>query len=140
MKTTLLTLAALAVAMTGAAHANTVALSNSGQSTGPVKVSYVIANKNNDQATRFGANHRVTLKPGQTVKVDIPQLGYQQAGLVVTNISLTSASGKKVSQSFNKGTFGQTESCSYATSQNDPSGKINLWLGQHHLTCQHNNA
>ena len=140
MKTIAITLAALAVAITGVAHANNVALSNSSQSTGPVKVSYVMANKNSGQVTRFGTNQTITLKPGQTVKVDTPQLGYQQAGLVVTNISLTTASGIKVSKSFNKSTFGQTQSCSYATSQSDPAGKINLWLGQHRLTCQHDNA
>ena len=139
MKKFIISLSALA-ALSGVSYANTVDISNSNQSVGPVKVTYVTVQKNNNESGQYGDSQVILLKAGQTQNINTPQKGFQYSGIVITQINFTTAAGKEMSQSFDEKTFGQAYSCSYSTSNENQSGRINLELSEHRLTCQHSNV
>ena len=140
MKKFIISLSALAALISGAAYANNVDISNSNQSVGPLKITYVTAQKNNNEPGQYSDPQVVLLKAGQTQNINTPQNGFQYSGIVITQINFTTSTGKEMSQSFDEKTFGQAYSCSYSTSNENQSGQINLELSEHRLTCQHANV
>ena len=140
MKKLIVPLTLAMAAVTGFAYANSVTMQNASNSVGPLKVTYMTAHEDAAAGSaHFGDAHVTVLKPGASLNVNTPRNGYHYSGVVITKLVFVGGTGKHLSKSFNKSDFGKEMSCSSATSETNQNGKLQLWLGKHRLTCQHNN-
>ena len=135
MKQCILPIVLVMSAMTGVACANQVTIDNASDSVSPINVTYLVAHQQSGKhAVHYSSSHQVTLAPGKKLHVGVPQAG---SGVMVTQLSFVTQSGRQITKSFDKSTFGKVMSCSFVTTQAHPDGQLKLALGKHNLTCQH---